>query len=294
MSMAGWADCVAPAAAGVVICSPGVEATVAYPAQIAAAASAITGRRITALAAYVNGSRVALVSGSKVTLTEFNLKAGTYSLVVNAWDNTGQLYQAKRTFTIGGPPTNGCATAGPGVTFCSPANGSLQPTNDVVVQVAAKGNDSPIVRLKVWLDGLLMNDSTVSSLTSNAGMGVGTHTLTARAWDKAGNAYTTSTTFKTYYDGVCSPKGCAPGVFITSPAVDDFSGSPFTVAAEVRGNALAIVGMKAYVDGKLVATSQGHTIWAQVPATSGTHELVVNAWDTKGDLYKRVATLTIK
>lgn len=287
--------CAVPSSPGVAICTPANGQSVAYPAQITAAAAAQSGRSITAMAVYANGTRILLQNGvHQINDIDYALKAGTYNLVVNAWDSTGALYQAKSRFTIFGGQTVGCTPSAPGVQFCSPANGSIQPTNNVNGSVGARGDDSPITRLQVLLDGLLMQDGAMSNVQFTAGMGAGTHTMTAKAWDQAGHVYTSSTTFKTYYDGICSPKGCAPGVVVSSPTDGQTVSTSFPLRSEVQQNPAPITAMRAYLDGQQVAASSGPSIIANVSATPGQHQLIVQAWDTQGKLYRTVESINVQ
>jgi hypothetical protein len=288
--------CAVPSAAGVAICTPGNGQSVAYPANITAAATPNAGRHITAIAVYANGSRILLQNGvNQVNDIDYSLKAGSYSLVVSAWDETGQIYSSHRTFSVVGGEAAACTPPAPGILFCSPANGSLQPTNNITANVGARGNNSPITRMQVLIDGQLMQDGAMSNLQFTAGFGnAGTHNFTAKAWDKAGHYFAATTQFKTYYDGICSPKGCAPGVFIQSPSDGDPVSTSFAVRADVENNPAPITSMKAYIGSTLVATSYGPTMIAQVSAARGTHVLTIQAWDTQGKLYRTVETITVQ
>jgi hypothetical protein len=288
--------CTAPSSAGVNICSPAAGQTVAYPAQISAAASANAGHNITAIAVYANGSRIAFQNGaSQITDIDSSLKAGAYQLVINAWDETGQLYSSRSSFTVAGGQTTGCVPPAAGILFCSPANGSWQPTNNVPGNVAALGDGAPITRMQVFIDGALMQDGSMSNLQFTAGFGdAGTHTLSAKAWDGAGHVYSSTTKFNTYYDGICSPKGCAPGVFIQSPGDGATVSTTFPLRADVENTNATITAMRAYFDGQLVASSSGPTMIANVDAARGQHVLNVQAWDTQGKLYRTIETITVQ
>src|SRR6185369_4982487 len=116
----------------------------------------------------------------------------------------------------------------------------------------------------------LVADTTSSTVTVVAGDGPGKQTMTAKAWDAAGHAYSTSTTFTTYYDGVCSPKYCEPGVVIQSPADNSTVGPSFHLSANVNENPAPITNMKAYIDGQVVAQSGGSILSAEVSTSPGT------------------------
>src|SRR5689334_8932677 len=64
-----------------------------------------------------------------------------------------------------------CAPPAPGILFCSPENGSFQPTNSVQAAVAARGNGSAITRMQIFVDGFLMQDSAASTVQFTAGYG---------------------------------------------------------------------------------------------------------------------------
>jgi FG-GAP-like repeat/Bacterial Ig domain len=92
------AQCSAPAAAGVAICSPISGSTVTSPVKIAAAANGGS-NKITAMKAYIDGTQVASSTTSSLNAS-VTKAAGSHKLTVNAWDNTGKLYQASATFTV--------------------------------------------------------------------------------------------------------------------------------------------------------------------------------------------------
>lgn len=283
--------CVLPSLPGVAICTPANAQIVIYPAQITAAVTPQAGHKITAIAVYIDDNRTMLQNGvSQISDVDRSLASGTHHLAVNAWDETGHLYSARRSFAVVGA----CAPPAPGILFCSPEVGSWQPTNGIAGDVAARGDGSPIKRMQVFIDGFLMQDSATSSATFTAGFGnAGAHTLGAKAWDKAGHVYNATTKFKTYYDGICSPKGCAPGVFIKSPAQGESVSTTFPLRVDVQQNPAPIKAMKAYLDGHLVATSFGPTMISNVTTSPGQHELNVQAWDISGSLYRKVTTVTV-
>lgn len=293
VSTVASATCTLPSIASVRICTPGNGETVNYPAAITASASGKA--PITKMAVYVDGERIYFDSGNQLELIDGGVKAGSHRLTVRAWDSAGNSYASTRHFTVVGGTTPKCVPSTPGVKLCSPANGSLQPVNEINVIAGATGNNSRITRLKVFWNGYTLADTTSSSITVLAGSGnPGVETLTAKAWDAAGNTYTTTTTFKTYYSGVCSDYGCDPGVFVQSPSDGSTVDSSFSLSAEVRGNPAPITGMKAYLDGQEVASSGGPTLSATLASSSGSHRLTVHAWDSQGHLYRTVYHVNVR
>src|SRR3954464_6107307 len=231
---ASAATCSAPSTAGVKICAPNNGTTANYPAEITA--SARGSASITKMAVYVDNERIYFGAGNQVDVVDSSIKSGSHRLTVRAWDASGATYSAASTFSVVSSATSTCKPSSPGVKFCSPANGSFQPMSDIQVVAGATGNASKITRLKVYWGSFLVADTTSSTVIVSAGDGPGKQTMTAQAWDAAGHTYTTSTTFTTYYDGVCSPKYCSAGVGIQSPGDNSTVGTSFHLSANVNEN----------------------------------------------------------
>jgi FG-GAP-like repeat len=79
------------------------------------------------------------------------------------------------------------------------------------------------------------------------------------------------------------------GVRICSPDSDSDSGDTSRTAkihASANGGALPIIGMKAFIDDKLVFESDMNTLDASVPVGAGRHVLTVSASDRNGKVYQ--------
>jgi Bacterial Ig domain len=83
------------------------------------------------------------------------------------------------------------------------------------------------------------------------------------------------------------------GVAICSPKAGSAVTSPIKVAASANGGSRKITTMKAYIDGKLVASSATNTLNASVAKAVGTHKLTVNAWDSIGKLYQSIISFNV-
>ncbi len=91
--------------------------------------------------------------------------------------------------------------------------------------------------------------------------------------------------------GTCS--AASVGVIICSPAAGATVSSPFSIAAAASGTH-SIVAMKAYLDYQQVAASSSGSLTTSGTAGSGTHSLIVNAWDSAGVLYQSKETFSVK
>jgi hypothetical protein len=90
--------CSAPTTAGIHICNPAAGSTVSSPVAISAAANGGTAN-ISAMKAYIDSNLVA--SSSSGTLSGSAVEAvGTHTIVVNAWNTSGILFQSSATFTV--------------------------------------------------------------------------------------------------------------------------------------------------------------------------------------------------
>ena len=82
------------------------------------------------------------------------------------------------------------------------------------------------------------------------------------------------------------------GVKICAPASGATLTSPVQISAASKGNR-AIVAMKAYANGKIVASSSGAVLNAKVSLAKATYLLVVKGWDTAGVIYQKSENFTV-
>jgi phosphatidylinositol-3-phosphatase len=157
------------------------------PVQVTAGATsshAITGWRI-----YANNVNVASAGAANTLSTQFNLAAGSYTVVVKAWDSTGAMGQQSVSITVatGTPPP-----ATPRVSITSPASGAT--VASPVVASATFNNGGVAQYMKVWIDGVaryVVNN--ITSITTPAiALTAGAHKITVQAYN--GTLYSSSET----------------------------------------------------------------------------------------------------
>jgi hypothetical protein len=295
------ADCTPPKNAGAVICFPSKNATVTLPIIVEAAATGENGLPITKMILYSNNHKMFEQDNSN-TLTFEDVSDGynqTYNLVVNAWDSEGHLFQYSDDVKVtGGAYT--CSHPTSGINLCGPPDGSWQPDNGLEFLAYAS---SDVTSMNTWENGSLVQTASGNVALVDLGNptpGPEWESFTVKAYKGSTAAYTATTDFKVYYayqgtDGInCYGASCPPGLWIQQPGdnAQDVN-SPFAVQAQVVQNSAPVTSMKVYVDNSVVATSTGATIVASVPASSGTHILTVQAWDTTGMLYKSQWTVNV-
>ena len=93
--------------------------------------------------------------------------------------------------------------------------------------------------------------------------------------------------------GACSAAGS--GVTVCSPASGASVGSPvtFTAAAQSSSSSAHITAMHIYDNNVSVYYTNAAALNASIAMGAGTHNVVVQAWDSNGTVYKKAMTLTV-
>ncbi|HSS98013.1 MAG TPA: Ig-like domain-containing protein [Terriglobales bacterium] len=294
------ADCSAPTTPGIRICSPTTNAMVSYPPNIDFNTTPTFGTQILKLIMYDNGQKFYEDdnSGTGTTWPDGNAYDGTHHIVIHAWESSGKMYESAITLkVIGDGFAVSCPTpSSPGINFCTPAPNTVLGLSYPVV-ASAKGN-SKITAMRLYVDGKAaqtqLNQNKLNQTLTFTEQG--NHTISFVAWDSKGNVFKASRALRSsytysWYD--CTPKGpevCWPGfysLFTTIPNLYSYVDNSFPIMAEIRLNPNPITTIKAYIDNTVVAKSNGPTMSTTVEnAPSGTHIFTLQAWDTKGALYR--------
>jgi hypothetical protein len=246
------------------------------------------GAPVTAMKTYVDSQQVASYNGngtSSLNVTDnYTVANGFHTLVANAWDSSGNLYQSATNFTSIGSS---------GVAINAPAAGA-QVSSAMSFSTTATSAGLPITAIKVYIDSQLQttfNGNGTSSLSANTfySVATGPHSLVVNAWDTAGTLYQSSVNFTAVG---------STGVAINAPGAGQQVASLVPFNASVTSNGLPITAMKVYLGSNLLNTYNGNgtsslDVNAIYSITSGTHTLTANAWDTSGNLYQTAVTFTV-
>src|SRR5207302_1956094 len=155
------------------------------------------------------------------------------------------------------------------------------------VSVTATASDNiGVAGVQFFLDGATLgaeDTSTPYAVSWNTTTASnGTHTLTARARDAAGN--TTTSDRKSVADA--NSETTPPTVSITAPANGATVSGPVSVTATASDN-VGVVGVQFFVDGVPLGaedTSTPYAVsWNTTTATNGTHTLTARARDAAGN-----------
>ena len=188
-----------------------------------------------------------LASGTTSWSYSASLSQATHTIQVKSTDTSGLISTtATDTFTI-----DTTAPAAPKIT--SPASGTS--TTSTIITIAGTAEAYSTVRI---YDGTTLKASTVASSTGTfstaISLAAGSHSITAKATDKAGNVSPSSTAISLTVSSTTSTTDTiAPTVSITSPAANSWQRGTITVSVSATDN-VAVGSVQLYVDGVLFAT----------------------------------------
>jgi hypothetical protein len=267
--------------AGVTITSPANGATVQSPVKfVASATSSNSAYPISAMRIYVDNASMYTAYASAINTT-LSLSAGGHSVTIVAWDSAGHAYSKSLSINV-----STIATAG--VTISSPANGATV-TSPVNFVASAKSSNSayPITAMRVYVDNASMYTVSAASLNTSLALPAGGHSVTIVAWDSSGQAYTKSLSINV----TTSATG---GVTISSPTNGTAVSSPVQFVASAQANSgNTITAMRIYVDNVSAYSTYSATLNTSLSLTSGAHQVIVQAWDNTGAVYKSAETITV-
>jgi hypothetical protein len=282
-------DTTAPSAS---VSSPATGSTVSGTTSVAVAASDNVG--VTKVELYVNGTLQATDTASPYTFS-WNTTAvanGSYSLTAKAYDAAGNVGQsAAVTVTVSNPVVN---STPPVVSVTSPANASS--VGGTTSVTASASDNVGVSRVDFYLNGAL----TASVNTSPYGYGWdtttvanGTYTLSAKAYDAAGNVGQSSPVAVTVSNTAKSQVSIAadmvpPTVSIASPANNSSLTSLKRVTINV--NATDNVGVsktELYLDGRLTSSAPSGSVsylWSLQKVAAGQHIITAKGYDAAGNV----------
>jgi len=253
--------------------APGVSLS-ANPTLVGSAGASTltwTGTNVTSCTASGGWSGSKPTSGSE-TMTPAS--TATYTLTCSGASSVAQTV----TVTVDGQP--------PTVSITSPTSGAT--VSGLVTVSASASDDQSVSRVDFFKDGSLMasdNTSPYNATWNTTAEPAGTHTLTAQAFDGAGNQASASPVAVTILAQVADTT--PPLVTILSPTNGASVSGKVNVSVSASDN-VAVTSLQLYIDGALKASSttgsltttwniSGHSV------KSGAHTLTAKAGDAAGN-----------
>jgi len=280
-------DATAPTVA---ISSPAAGATISGTATISATASDNVG--VSKVEFYVNGSLKAVSTAAPYNYAwnTASVANGSDSLLVKAYDAAGNVGQSSASVTVNNPVAD---TTAPTVAISSPAN-SATVTGTATVTVSATDNVG-VSKVEFYVNGALQATDTASPYTfswNTTAVANGSYTLTAKAYDAAGNVGQSSSSV-----AVNNPVAdtTAPTVAISSPAAGATVSGTATISATASDN-VGVSKVEFYVNGVLKATDTASPYsyaWNTTAVANGSYTLLAKAYDAAGNVGQSSASVTV-
>ena len=164
----------------------------------------------------------------------------------------------------------------------SPANNS-NVTSPVSIKATATSSVSAINTMLVYVENTLAYSTSGNTVNTAIDMTPGSHRITVQGADGNGTWYKNQVSVNVSQ---------AASVTMTAPQ----NNATVTSPVQVTGSATAedtIVAMQVYVDNQLKYQNAANTVNTSLAMSTGTHNLVLQAWDSKGGTYKTPATINV-
>ncbi len=216
---------------------------------------------------------------------------GSHTLMVRAYDAAGNSASASRTVTVSNTTPD---TTAPSVSITAPASGATVSGTLFISGTAL--DDTAVNRVLFMIDGVVVSTDTSSPyryswVTSTSGNG--SHALSARAFDSAGNSALSADVTVTVANA--GPDITAPSVSLTSPS-NGASVSGTVSLAATASDSVGVTRVEFLLDGSLLNsdTSSPYSYnWNTTSASNGSHTIIARAYDAAGNNASSSVNVTV-
>lgn len=266
----------------VTVATPTTGASLASPVSLQASAVPTSGHTITGWDVYVDNVSVASAGSGSSMAANLTMENGGHTVVVRAWDSSGAYGDQTLSLTI-------TSSSKASVTVSTPTSNTTVGSPVNIVASASPTAGSTVTGWWIYVDGAGVSSAgATSTINKTVSMSTGTHTVVVRAWDSSG-AYASQTLTLTI--------SSKPAVTVSSPAPGSSVQSPVNVKASATASSgRSITGWHIYLDGsdKYSAGATGSINTSLSNVSSGTHTVVVRAWDSTGAYGDQTIDVTVQ
>jgi phosphatidylinositol-3-phosphatase len=273
----------ASASVNVAVSKPADGATVPLTFNVQASATTTnTGAVVTGWHIYVDGADKYGTAGPTSSInTNVTTTAGSHTVIVRAWDSTGDFGDQTLTVTA--------SSAAVLVNVSTPANNATVPLTFNVQASATTSNSGAVVTgWHIYVDSIdkYGTSGPTSSINTNVSTTEGTRTVLVRAWDSTGAFGDKTLTVN-----------ATPGVLVNVSTPTNGANVPLTfnvtASASTSNSGAQVTGWHIYIDSvdKFGTSGPTSSINVSVTTTNGTHTLLVRAWDSTGAFGDKTLTI---
>ena len=254
-------------------------------------ASATDNIAVSKLQLYVDGILKLESANGSLSYT-LSAASGGNNIAVKACDAAGNARSQSFRVYGGAAPPVAVDSSAPSVSLGSPANGSS--VGGVVTVSAAATDNTGVSKVEFYLNGVLKSTTASAPYTyswNTAALANGSYTLSAKAYDAAGNmGQSASVAVSVFNDTV------APSVAIAAPLAGSSVAGIVAVSANCSDD-VGVASVQFLVNGALQSTltSAPYSFsWNTAAFANGSYTLTVNARDAAGNLGTSAVTVSVK
>jgi hypothetical protein len=137
--------------------------------------------------------------------------------------------------------------------------------------------------MQIYVDSASVYSNSSNRIDTLVSMAAGSHTVVVQAWDSTGAVFKSQ---------VAITVTVPAGVTVSAPKDGATAGSPVHVVASAT-SPNQITAMRIYVDNASVYSNSSNKIDTQVTMATGNHNVVVQAWDSTGTVFKTPLSITV-
>lgn len=269
------------ASASVTVSAPANGSSVGTTVQFVASATTNCAAGISAMGIYTAPGVLAYsTAGSKLN-TVLTLNTGTYTTVVQAWDNCGGGSET---------PVKIYVSSSSGVQVTAPANNATVATQVQYVATSTTSCAKGVSAMGIYTaPGVLAYQSPGGKLNTVLTLNPGTYHTVVQEWDNCGGSASTPITIQV------GGSGGTGQVTVTVPQ-NNSTVSPAVqyVASASSSCAAGVASMGIYTaPGKLAYTTQGAQINTELTLSPGVYSTVVEEWDKCGGAATTPVTISV-
>ena len=285
----------------VTICAPASGATVTSPVNVVAGTH--SSKTVSSIWVYLdtNSTPAAKFSGVTSINTNIAVPLGTHKIIVKAWNSAGTLFEASVTVNVVSSSGPVASVAPTSLNFGSVAVGSssspqtvtLKNTGTATLNISSIATTGDYAQTNVCGSSLSPSASCTISVNftpTAAGTRTGTLTISDNA---PGSPQTVSLTGSGGSSTSCTASTVNPSVTICTPADGATVTSPVHIVALTTSTTYPTTAIWIYVDGVVQYKTNAKSLDVNLAMAVGAHTVNVQAWNSSGQVFKKVITITV-